>query len=190
MHICTFTIPGKVAQASRWIITQDHPWPDIATNGGELAWRNFGGLFGSYGTEATGIAPYYRCNLAMAEGEIPEDYNRRHFAGYASKPGDPETPGTLTLRGRSLGEMSIEFNLAQEPIWPVIRVRGFDAPTPGERDWIKTTIIPPLLEFVKAHATDLRQEAINATLKKMRAEIAEARATIEKLERQIETAKF
>lgn len=186
MKTLTLTLP-KQAALTLWGISQERPYPDIADlrNG----WRNSGGIFRSYSSPATGLSRNYRAVLLRPDLEPSKATGtRRDHAGYDGN------PGTLTLRGRDLGEILIDIELRGParhlPVYARIRVRGFEDPTPGENAWIQAEIIPALVAFIGEHEADLKAEAVAGTLEYMRGQIARVRETIAELEAQIETAVF
>lgn len=168
----------------RFLIKQSHPHPDIHGATGRLAWRNAEGLFAQWNRPAEGIGAKYYCDL-LAEGvEPPTDYNRTHFAGYEGN------PGSFSLRGKDIGELQIQIELRQAPFhttYATIRVRGFDTPTPTERDFINREIVPFLQAHIEANRDALREQARAEIMAAMRAKVAEAREQLAELEEQIET---
>jgi hypothetical protein len=166
-------------QKTRWLVSQDRPYPCVRADAGRLNWSNAEGLLGKHGSKPEGLGSRYTCHLLTPEGEIPEDYNRTHFAGYSHRPGpygtpDVVNPGTIVLRGHDLGEMSVKFG--SNPEYPDISVRGYGgSPTPSERDWIKAEIVPALRRFIADNAETLRRDALAAVEKRLAAELEEKR---------------
>lgn len=166
-------------QKTRWLVVQDRPYPCIRADAGRLNWSNAEGLIGKYGNQPEGLGSRYTCHLLTPEGEIPEDYNRTHFAGYSHRPGpygtpDVVNPGTVVLRGHDLGGMSVKFGNNHDH--PDISVRGYGgSPTPSERDWIKAEIVPALRRFIADNAETLRRDALAAVEKRLAAELEEKR---------------
>lgn len=171
----------------RFLIKQSHPHPDIHSGPGRLAWRNGEGLFSSYNQPAQGIGAKYYCYL-LAEGvEPPTDFNRAHFAGYDGN------PGSFALRGKDIGELSIQLESRTTPYaqdWATIKVRGFDNPTPSEREFIEAQIVPFLREHIKANRAALREQAHAEIVANMRAKVARAREELATLEEQIDNIKI
>lgn len=173
---------------TRWLITQDIPYPCIGSNGSSIQWDNLGGLKANYGIKAQGIGERYYCYLLTPTGDIPESYNRTHFAGYKHQPGGygtPEVinPGAIVYRGRDMGEMSVNF--MGNPEYPDIKVTGSDSPTAGERDFIKRQLVPFLAEFIATNHAGLREQAIERIKERMRTATAEARKQVTLCEEQI-----
>lgn len=186
-HIAEIEVTTKKGhtQKTRWLVVQDRPYPCLRADAGRLHWSNAGGLLGEYGSKPEGLGSRYKCYLLTPGGEVPEDYNRTHFAGYSHRPGpygapDVVNPGTIVLRGRDLGEMSVEFG--NNPEYPGISVRGYGgSPTTSERDWIKAEIIPALRQFVADNAAAMRRGAIAAVEKRLTDELEEKRRELETL---------
>jgi len=99
--------------------------------------------------------------------------DRKSFAGYENN------PGTIVYRGRDMGETSIVINSNG---YNEIKVTGFNAPTPGERDFITVAIIPGLLKAIKENKRELKAEAVEAVKNRIIEHVKEARAEIDKLE--------
>lgn len=168
----------------QFLITQSRPHPDIAGHTGRLAWRNAEGLFPAWNNPASGIGQKYYCHL-LAEGvEPPEDYNRTHFAGYEGN------PGSFALRGKDIGELQIIIDIRDSP-WASncadIKVRGFDRPTPSEREFINAQIVPFLEKHIQEHREALREQARAEIVAAMREQVARAREELAAVEDQIET---
>lgn len=138
----------------------------------------------------------YRCFLLRSDFDpATATDNRGDFAGYSPglvyKDGvrvlEPELPGAIELRGKSLGEMSVTFG--NNPEWPDIQVRGYgNHPTTAERDWIKTAIIPALRQFIADNAASLKAEAVAALKSDVSARLASYRADLDKMEKQMNEA--
>lgn len=195
MKTTTFNVSTKKgeSQAVRFLISQEHPWPDYHSTGSKIEWRNTGCVFESYQHPAEGIGSRYYCYLTMPDVEIPEGWNRTHLAGFSHRPGPygtPEVvnPGTITLRGKDLGEMTVYFG--SNPEWPDIKVRGHDAPSSSERDFIKAQIVPHLLEFIAANRDELKQEAVAAIKAAFAKCLQSARADLDAMETKAETAVY
>ena len=194
-HTINITTKKGEIQLSRWIITQSHPHPDTHGFSGNIDWRNGGGLFPEYGRPAQGIGHTYRCNLTIPQDEIPDNYNREQFAGFVpyvgyGKPTPPPNPGTLTIRGRDLGEMTIEIKEGHG--WPEgyaeISVRGNERPTPQEREIIKREIVPHLIDYIKRNAAELHSEAIKRLTANLAEQVSRVRASADKLEKEAAAA--
>lgn len=195
MKTTSFSISTKKgeSQTVRFLVSQEHPWPDFNSNGSSIDWRNTGGLFPAYQQPATGIGSQYYCYLTIPGIEIPEGWNRTHLAGFSHRPGSygtPEVtnPGTITYRGKDLGEMMVYFG--SNPNWPDIKVRGHDAPSSSERDFVKSAIVPALREFIASNKADLKAEAVAAVKGAFAKKLGEARAQIDAMEKKVETAVY
>ncbi len=195
MKLTSFNISTKKgeSQTVRFLVSQEHPWPDYSSNGSSIDWRNTGGLFSAYQQPATGLGSRYYCYLTTPGIEIPEGWNRTHLAGFSHRPGPygtPEVvnPGSITLRGKDLGEMTVYFG--DNPEWPDIKVRGHDAPSSSERDFIKAQIVPALLEFIAANREELKAEAVAAVKASFAKKLGEARAELDAMEKKAETAVY
>jgi hypothetical protein len=192
MHIHEFAISTKKGdvQPTRWLILQDIPYPNITCDGGGLKWRNFDGLFSQYQSPARGLADVYTCNLLVPGIEIPEDYNRTHFAGFTPYSNDGTTkaanPGSILFRGQDLGEMRISI----EPQYAEIRANDGVRPPAGAVEMINAQIVPRLRNYIEQNRGNLKAEAIAKVKAKFAAELAEARAQLDKLQEQAKTAKF
>lgn len=195
MKTITFQVSTKKgeSQTVRFLVSQEHPWPDFNSNGSSIDWRNTGGLFPAYQQPAAGLGSRYYCYLTRPDIEMPENWDRTHLAGYRHRPGpygtpDVTNPGSITYRGKDLGEMTIYFG--NNPEWPDIKVRGHDAPTSSERDFIGSAIVPALRDFINANKEELKQEAVSAVKASFAKKLSEARAEIDAMERKAETAVY
>jgi len=195
MKMTTFQISTKKgeSQTVRFLVSQEHPWPDFHSTGSSIQWRNTGGLFPAYQQPAVGLGSRYYCYLTVPGIEIPEGWNRTHLAGFTHRPGPygspyVTNPGTITLRGKDLGEMTVYFG--NNPEWPDIKVRGHDAPSSSERDFIKAQIVPALRDFITANKDELKQEAIAAVKAAFAKSIKAARSELDAMEKQVETAVY
>jgi len=192
MKTTQFNISTKKGetQTLRFVVTQEIPFPDIEGNGSGLRWRNFGGLFKNYNGEVKGIGSNYICHL-LAPGDVPEDYNRTHFAGYADYHDKTKVNGgTMTVRGRDLGEMTIHFEDREHWNSETIKVNGYNSPSNGERQVIAQLVLPPLREFIAANKAALREEAIAKIKARFAEQIKATRSHVDALEAQIETATY
>jgi len=166
-------------QTGRFLIDKAIPYPDIERG----RWRNSGGIFREYQEDIPrGIGNKYYCYL-LAEGVTVKDgesYSRTSFAGYE------DSPGAFTVRGKTLGEMTIELTPGDE--YANIKVRGFDNPTTSERDLIKDQIIPQLQKFINENAEELKQQAFKKIAENLKGRISGARQELDELEKQAETA--
>lgn len=183
MNITEISINTKKGETQklRFLVVQEIPFPDIEGACGSIRWRNFGGLFPQYGSKATGLGSKFYCYL-LAPGDVPEDYSRRHFAGYEGN------PGTMTFRGKDLGEMTIHFD--NNPTWQDIKVRGFDRATGSEREAITELVIPQLKAFIDANKAALREEAIAKCKANFTGRISELRKQIGVLETEAANAVY
>lgn len=178
----TVTVHPKKGEsiALRFLVVQGHPWPDLCSTCGQLAWRNYGGLFGQYNHPAEGIGATYHCYLLAENVEVPANFNRSHFAGYEGN------RGSLTLRGRDLGELTVKLDKWGDSL----KVRGFESPTPTECDFIRAQIVPALKTFVAEHRGALLEQAREKIVRQMHSEISEARERLNELEEQINDIKL
>lgn len=196
MHIAKIEISTKKghSQLTRWHVAQSRPYPDMER--GE--WRNAGGLLPRYGSkEPANIGTEYRCFLLRSDF-APETAtgNRTDFAGFS--PGlvydghgnrvmQPENPGCIEIRGKSLGEMCITFG--SNPDWPDIQVRGYGNPaTSAERDWIRENIIPGLRAFIADNVQALKAEAVEALKSDVAKRLAGWRSDLDRMEKQMNEA--
>lgn len=195
-HIAEITVSTKKGheQQTRWAVSQSRPYPDIHGISG-LEWRNAEKLLPRSGQKPT-IGTEYRCHLLRSDYD-PEKAtgNRNDFAGFSPglvyKDGirvlEPELPGCIELRGKSLGEMSVTFG--NNPEWPDIQVRGYgNNPTPSEREWIKAAIIPALRQFIDNNAESLKAEAVEKLKRETESRLASCRADIDRMEKQMAAA--
>lgn len=180
--IVQFAISTKKGESQplRWFIVQETPHPGITSEGSALRWRNGGGLFREFGNPPKGIGARYYCHLLKPEGDLPADYSRRDFAGFEGN------PGTIKFRGKDLGETSVHFD--NNPSWPTIRLNGHDTPTSSERALFEQHVLPPLREAIAERKGVLFALACERIEKRMRDELIEARAGLEKLEREAREA--
>jgi hypothetical protein len=193
-HIAAIAISTKKghSQTTRWVVTQSRPYPDLHGHSG-LDWRNTGGLIPQYGqsTKTPTIGTEYRCHLLHSDFDpATATGNRNDFAGFSpglvygtdgNRSMQPELPGTIELRGKSLGEMCVTFG--NNPEWPDITVRGFgSSPTPSEREWIKSEICPALRLYIAANVDSLKVEAVEELKTDVAKRLASYRADIDKAE--------
>lgn len=197
-HIAQIDISTKKGheQTTRWLLSQSRPCPDLTAQGSFLQWRNAGGVIPCRSCEKPELPRSYFAHL-LRSNYSPDAHTgtREDFAGfepalkYDPQTGlrvkTPENPGTLTLRGQSLGEMMLELTPgAMFGPRVEIKVRGFAAPTPSEKDWIKAHIVPGLLAYIEQHADEMHAE----TLAELRAHVCQrvsnARAQLDHLEKQ------
>lgn len=172
-------------QKTRWLVTQLHPYPRIRADGGGLCWQNYEKIFSSHCNPAVGIGQLYHCYLLAdnCPAELPEDYNRSHFAGYVpyanyGTPQQPANGGAIKLRGQDFGETLVSV----ETRWVTVKVRGGCNPTATEAAFFKSQIEPALLVFIEANRASLKSEAVAAVKARFVAEIKEKRAQLSKLE--------
>lgn len=185
--IVTINISPKKGEsvALRFLVEQSHPYPRINAEAGTLKWDNAEGLLPKYGSPASGIGEDYRAYL-LTPGDVPENYNRTHFAGYSHRPGPYGSPevvnaGSFSLRGKDLGEMSISFSNGS----PYVQVRGFSTPSSSEMDFIRENIIPALAAFINTNKAELRAYALEKIEIRLESEVKEKRAELDKLEAMI-----
>lgn len=180
-------------QNTRWHVSLSRPFPDMER--GE--WRNASGLIPQYGSKGKPtLGNEYRCFLLRSDFEQDKATgNRNDFAGFS--PGlvyvdgvrvlQPDLPGAIELRGKSLGEMFVTFG--NNPEWPDISVRGYGGTaTPAERDWIFAQIIPGLRQFIADNAERLKAEAVESLKKDTAERLAGYRADIDRMEKQMAAA--
>ncbi|OQA09841.1 MAG: hypothetical protein BWY66_00380 [bacterium ADurb.Bin374] len=172
-----------------WGIRQEHPYPTIVGSCGTLEWENGEGLFPQWrpcDMEKPGIGQRYRCDLLRTDTDGHDLSTRVSSAGYDPHPDGKKNPGTFALRGVDLGEMSIEFG--KDPQWADIRVRGFDRPSPSEREFIKENIVKVLAAAVDAHRDELKAEAIRELRLLVAERLKEARERLSKMDKEITDA--
>lgn len=192
-HIAEITVSTKKghSQLTRWIVTQDRPYPSLHASYG-IEWQNAEGLFPRYNQPQTpSIGTTYRCSLLRSDIDLDNmTGTRTDYAGYDSgSKWDADgrarlpnpAPGIIELRGRSLGELSVKFD--RNPDWPEIRQNISDVPSSGERDWIMANVIPHLRAYIAANAASLKAQAVEAlkdyvssSIDKARRELDEAAA--------------
>lgn len=198
----SFTISTKKgeSQPTRWIIVQDHPWPDIEMSCGKPRWRNADGLFPTWNRPAEGIGKRFICYLlaSNAPESIGPNFNRTHFAGFVepksySNPEPKINPGAIMLRGKSLGETQIRLTIERGAFgeFPDIRViNGSEYPSKAEREILTALVVPPLKAAILDNLDFLQAAAVTATRAKMHRCIQELEASIRDLAAQIDQAKF
>lgn len=166
---------------TRWLVERVRPFPDLE-RAYSLEWRNHGGIMPQYGT-TQGHPERYRAAL-LAEGITPpaENWDRTHLAGFDGN------PGSFALRGQDLGEVSAEDLNLEHPEWDTFRVRGYNPPTPGEREFLRAQVSPALHAFILANRDGLRDAAADALRRCMEDRISRARAQLAELEAMIPAA--
>lgn len=185
MKIHKFNISTKKGeiQTVRFLIQQCHPFPSIGGQGGSFKWENCGGLLAAYQSPASGIGRDFSCCLLAGGLAVPPtDWNRTHLAGYGGN------GGTITLRGKDIGELSVKISLAD--YFPRINVRGFDKPSDCEREFIRAQIVPELEEFIRSNLDDLKAEAVGKIKAEFAKQLADTRQTLDAMEKQIEQASY
>lgn len=189
LEMAISTKKGEI-QKLRWGIEQEIPYPTLKGHSYNLQWENFGNIFSEYGNKAKGIGEEYRCYLLIPEGEIPEDYNRTHFAGYIPYPTkeNKANKGTIIYRGKDIGELEISFNSYND--FYSIKIGCSNSPSKSEREMLENLIVPKLREFVSINKEELRNDAIKRLKERMSNQIKEARESINKAEEQIKEAIF
>ena len=193
-HICTSTISTKKGeqQVTRWLVEQDHPFPRINLTGELRAeWENAGGLVGKYGNKPEGIGTSYSCYL-LAEGVTPpKNWNHTHLAGFKHRPGPHGTPevtnpGTITYRGRDMGELSITIDPSRAFGVTFNTYNGVNgALTRTEHDMLMEQVVPHLKSFIAANAVALKEAAVAAIRERLESEITEAEQKIADLKASI-----
>jgi hypothetical protein len=196
-HICPVTIQATKSSTlgTRWHVEQSRPYPHLSATYG-MDWMNTEQLFPRGGATAS-LPKHYRCHLLRSDLD-PNNAtgDRNDFAGFS--PGlvyDPETgrraitethPGTFSIRGRDMGEVSIEFG--NNPEWPDIRLAISGTPSRAEREWIMERIVPQLRAYIATNAASLHREAVDALAFDTAAKLAKARAELESCEQQMQKA--
>lgn len=201
MHTTSFTVSAKKgdSQLTRWLVSQQIPYPRISAECGQLRWENDEGKLWDrfHNQPATGLGKEYHCYLLAdtCPDPVPENYNRTHFAGYTeynhySNPSPKRNAGTIKFRGSDLGECLVVLNLGK---WEQIEVKIHDAiqrAGKGERAFFDEQIVPKLKAFIAENSQSLLSEAIAKVKARLVEEVAETRRELEQLEKQIATAKF
>jgi len=175
---CRITVETKkgAKQELLFDIRQQRPYPSIE-KGGCYRWRNGDGVFREYGNAPRGLSREYSAHLLRSDyTEENAAGNLKDFAGYEG------APGTVTLRGVDLGEMTIAINANGEKPYVSAKVRGFNSPTPGERAWIEANIAPALVAFVEEHKAGLYLMAVGGVEQALQEGIAEGHKELAKLE--------
>lgn len=189
-HIAEIKVSPKKGETltTRWLVVQSAPCPDLHSDcgGHVLNWRNGGELFRSpgnrFGWTGPTIGESFRAYL-LADGVTPpENWNRMHLAGYAENRDSAPNPGTIVFRGKDLGETSVEWS--NPNAYPTWRVRGWDSPTSGERDFLSESVFPSLRAFVAENKASLRSEAIAGLEKRFDSMLEAARKAIGALEQE------
>ena len=177
-----------------WGIYQQRPYPSIAARGGDGAqWHGGDGIFSEYGRPPAGLADKYRAVL-LREGYTPETATntRNDYAGFApylagGGQSDP-LPGALVYRGRSLGETEADIDTRPHGTGVWFKVRTRETPTATEKALLNEQVAPALLEAIQQHAAALRTEAIDGIRASCESNIRDARARLDKLESEADTA--
>lgn len=197
-HIAPINVTTKKGheQTTRWLLSQSRPCPDLTAQGSFLQWRNAGGVIPGRSCDKPELPRSYFAHLLRSDYS-PDAHTgtREDFAGFepalkydpqtGQRVKTPENPGTINLRGQSLGEMTLEITpgAAFGPRID-IKVRGFAVPTPSEKEWIKAHIVPGLLSYIEQHAEEMHAE----TLAELRAHVCQrvstARSQLDALEKQ------
>lgn len=172
-----------------WGIRQERPYPTIVGSCGTLNWENGEGLFPQWrpsDMEKPSIGQRYRCCLLRTDADDHDLSTRVSFAGHDPHNDGKRNPGTFVLRGADMGEMSIEFGV--NPEWPDIKVRGFEHPSPGEREFIMANIVKVLAAAVDAHRDELKAEAIRELRLLVAERLEEAREKLVRMQKEISAA--
>lgn len=166
---------------TRWLVERVRPFPDL-DRAYALEWRNHGGTLPQYGS-TQGHPERYRAAM-LADGGTPpaENWDRTHLAGFDGN------PGSFTFRGNDLGEVSAEDINLEHPEWDTFKVRGYNAPTPGEHEFLRAQVSPALHAFIRANRDGLRDAAADALRRCMEGRISRARAQLAELEAMIPAA--
>ena len=162
MITITTDIPLKkgVTVTTCWNITQDVPLPDITAESGRFAWRNFGGLLGSYGNKPSGLAPHYSL----------------HMDG-----GNPKGEAFFSYRGLNLGEIRAEIKKSPWDCF-VWNVRFSETPRDSEQALLDLYVKPVILQAIEDHKEELKADAIKRLKAHVLYKLDEARARIAKLD--------
>jgi hypothetical protein len=199
-HIAKITVSAKKghSQVTRWLVTQDRPHPRIGNRHGGLEWENGEKLVGVHKnhSEAPTIGTTYRCHLLRSDIDVANlTGDRTDHAGYDSGSKWDESgrhrvtnpaPGTIELRGKSLGELLVIFG--NNPHWPDIRQNVSGNPTPAEREWLNVNIIPQLRAYIDTNTSSLKFEAVDALKADVAKRLEIARDEIDKAEKEIRNA--
>ena len=171
-----------------WGLTQDHPWPSLGGSCGRLAWQD-NNIFPRYGQPAAGLGNKYYATLLRSDW-TPENSNnnRLDYAGYVEDRSETAAPGSITLRGKSMGETSATIGVRPDSNYCSWKVRGFDAPTPGEVAFLRT-IESALVSGIRENEKSLRQQAIIEIKESIDNQIDDARLNLDKLQIEADEAK-
>ena len=171
-----------------WGLTQDHPWPSLSGSCGRLTWQD-NSIFPRYGAPATGLDKRYHAALLRSDWN-PENAknNRQDYAGYVEDRSETAAPGSITLRGKSMGETSATIGVRPDSNYCSWKVRGFDAPTPGEVAFLRT-IESALVSGIRENEKSLRQQAIMEIKESIDNHMSEARLNLGKLQLEADEAK-
>lgn len=178
-------------QKTTWGIVQERPYPSVEARFGRSQWTNFGGLLADYNGKVNGLEERYTCNLLRSDQTEWDMSTRVSYAGYKDypaygQPPKPDAPGTIVYRGVDMGEMSV--SLGRDCPYEQIQVRGFHHPTPGERSFITSQIVPALRQAVEANREALKQEAIAGIRAHVAEKLKEGRAALDKMQKEMENA--
>ena len=180
MKIAITEIETKKGQITRakWDIVQDRPYPTIETALGSLKWRNAEGLLPERGGEADGMGEKYTARVLKADFDPATAKN--DWTDYA---GHDENTGIM-FRGRNMGEIRAEISSGY-----VYFKGGYNNNlTLGERDLLKAQAAPALIAYCKAHAAELKAEAIAGLRDGTAEKIADAREKLDKIEAEMQAA--
>ena len=198
-HIAEITVTPKKGETivTRWHVRQDRPYPNIHGHSASgLDWQNLETLNPSYSERERGVKPAlpatYRAALLRSDFDpATATGDRRDHAGYDTSPsyryenGERVTvppalnPGTIVYRGRDLGEISLHLTH-----WDVIKVNGYDEPSPGECKFLEEQVAAPLRAYIAANAASLHAEAKEAVKARFASELDAARARLAVWEKQ------
>lgn len=182
-HIMNIDLPKH--GPARFIVEQA---PEYCSLDGGRRWQT-NALFPTYrkDPEPVRLPAAYRAFL-LAHNATPtegEPWNREILAGYIPYDYDATgarittpNPGTITLRGRDLGELSAHIS----GDWITYRTDAHRDPSPGEKKWLDSHLTPALKSYIQEHRASLYADAYAATLASIADALRNARAELDKLE--------
>jgi len=174
-HIAHSTLSPRKGEAipTRWRIVA---YGDLPSLGGRPGWPQWQGVPSPHRGGEQRITPaHYVAQLLRPDlGEQVGD--RNDHAGFAGH------PSPLTLRGADLGEVSAELTPGREGSWWARwRVRGHEAPTPGERKWLDEQALPHLSSYLDDHRAELDAEYVERYRAHGAEQVADALRQVEKM---------
>lgn len=168
MITITTDIPLKkgVTATINWLITQDVPFPDITTESGRLAWRNFGGLLKQYGQPAKGLENSYSLDMDV---------------------GNPERQACFSYRGLDLGAITADIKTTP---WGSFswKVRRNDAPRDSEQSLLDLYVKPVILKAIEDHKEELKADAVKRLKEYVSHKLSETRDRLKKLDEEMSAA--